>query len=276
MNFILWIVSPNGYPHSRCFEEVAQSLQESFSMLGHTAIILKRPPEFHYEELNVIILGANLLRSQVPNDWIVYNLEQITPESPWLTPQYIDLLRSHPVWDYSRNNIEALKSYNINAKLCEIGYSPCLTKIPAEDQDIDILHIGSMNDRRQHILDDLQSKLPENKVVLAFNCYGTARDRLIARSKIILNIHFYEAKNFEIVRCSYLMANRKAIVSEIGKDKQLEEPYYEGIAFDDYSSLSARCIALLDNDLARSQLETRGYEIFSSRSQHLFLKEVLA
>ena len=38
----------------------------------------------------------------------------------------------------------------------------------------------------------------------------------IARSKIVLNLHQYDAQVFEIVRVSYLLANRRAVVSERG------------------------------------------------------------
>ncbi len=51
-----------------------------------------------------IVLGANLLHAvPVPQGkrLILFNLEQITPGSPWLTDAYLALLRRYPVWDYS-------------------------------------------------------------------------------------------------------------------------------------------------------------------------------
>ena len=43
---------------------------------------------------------------------------------------------------------------------------------------------------------------------------GIARNELIARSKIILNIHFYLSGILETPRVSYAVANKKFIISE--------------------------------------------------------------
>jgi hypothetical protein len=74
----------------------------------------------------------------------------------------------------------------------------------------------------------------------------TSFDDLIFRSKIILNIHYYEAAIFEIFRCSYLMANRKCIVSEVGNDKDLENRFTGVIYFSDYSNIVHNCVNLLN------------------------------
>ena len=47
-----------------------------------------------------------------------------------------------------------------------------------------------------------------------FGVYGRERDKLIARSKIVLNMHHYSSQIFEIVRVFYLLTNRKAVVAE--------------------------------------------------------------
>lgn len=62
-----------------------------------------------------IILGANLLpyveNVQLPKHSIIFNLEQVEEGSSWFTPQYIDLLKSYQVWDYSDRNIDNLKRF---------------------------------------------------------------------------------------------------------------------------------------------------------------------
>lgn len=278
MQYTIWIVSP--YSHSACFSEAAQSLQSAFIELGHGCEIITTPP---ITRENVIILGAHLLH---PADMlylkspIVWQLEQMPDESdeeraraPW-TATYLQILRRAEVWDYSRVNIATLKRVGIEAKLLEVGYAKCLTRIEnTKENQIDCLFIGSMNDRRHKILQGLMDS--GVKVMHAFDCYGVKRDMLVARAKIILNVHFFAAKIFEIVRCSYMLANRKAIVSEIGYDKELEEPFYEGISFVGYSDLVGRCVDLLASYAAREKLEARGFEIMSKRKQVDFLKAVL-
>jgi hypothetical protein len=52
--------------------------------------------------------------------------------------------------------------------------------------------------------------------------YREERDRLIARAKVVLNMHYYDARVFEIVRVSYLLSNEKAVVAECGATTTIE------------------------------------------------------
>ncbi len=45
----------------------------------------------------------------------------------------------------------------------------------------------------------------------------------------MLNLHFYEDHIHEIVRTSFLMANRKAVVSEIANDTEIDDDIREGL-----------------------------------------------
>lgn len=278
MNYTLWIVTP--YSHSQCFAEVAQSLQAAFGELGHGCEITT---DFPLTKDNVIILGGHLLH---PDDMlhfknpVIWNLEQIPDEGDVirldapLTEIYRKNLGMAEVWDYSGVNIAALKRMGIEAKLLEVGYSKCLTRIEnVPDPDIDVLFIGSMNQRRAHVLQGLQAQ--DVKVVHAFDCYGVKRDALIARAKVVLNVHYYPAKLFEIVRCSYLMANRKCVVSEVGLDEDLEKPYYGAVAFNSYDSLVDQCLSILKNDEYRKEWEIAAFDRFKERSQTEYLRRVL-
>lgn len=285
MIYTVWIVSPTGYSHSRAFEDVALALQSAFIDLGHSCTLVRSSFACRGR---TIILGANLLRhlpvQDYPDDMVIWNLEQIFPGSPWLSDGYINLLKGvvngHSVfnsgkklqvWDYSPANIEELAKFSIEAKLLEVGYAPELRKITNSSKpDIDVLHFGSINDRRIAIINALTAT--GVKVHTAFGVYGKERDDLIARSKIVLNVHFYESKVFEIVRCSYLMANRKCVVSEDGRGGV---DYRDAIYFSPYGSIVDLCLALLANGQARGRQERRGFNIFSKRLQSEFLRPLL-
>ena len=271
-HYCIWIVSPPGYTHSRCFEEVALGLSEAFGALGYDAPVVTQP------ELvtgTPIILGCNLLGATAPPAGaILFNLEQISLDSVWLGAGYIDLLRRHRVWDYSTRNVSALAELGIAATLCEIGYSPGLTRIePAPVQDIDVLFIGSMNERRHAVLQGLADR--GVNVFTAFNLYGAERDALCARAKIVINIHYYEAKVLEIVRISYLLANRVVVVSESGQDLVLEASLAEGIAFAPYGELIPTCLGLLADADRRARLGRAGFDMFSTRDQAAMLRAAL-
>lgn len=278
MQYILWIVSP--YSHSECFREVAECLQSALIEFGHICEITTVPPTIRD---NVIIIGAHLLH---PSDIlylkspIVWQLEQMPDESDWersrtpWTATYIEILKRAEVWDYSLVNISTLAKLGIEAKLLEVGYTPTLTRVKdLEYPDIDVLFLGSMNKRRAEVLRGIQAS--GANVIHAFDCYGVKRDALVSRAKVVINVHFYNAKIWEIVRCSYMMANRKCVVSEIGLDKELEGPFYDGIAFTDYDRLVSRCVDLLDDDNARFELAKKGFDIFTKKSQVEYLRKVL-
>jgi hypothetical protein len=273
--FSIWIVTPPGYLHSRCFEEVALALREAFAALGMDVPVVTEPGA---AKGRVIVLGANLLPGisvSLPEDMILYNLEQIQKDSVWLSAQYIDLLRRYPVWDYSARNLAALAALGVtDAALCGIGYMPGLTRIPASaEKNIDVLFVGSTNERRMSVLNALAAR--GVKVVAAYNCYGAERDALIARSKLVLNLHFYEAQVFEIVRVSYLLANRVCVVSETGFDDTLEGPLKDAVAFAPYGELVAACLRLLADERERAAIAGAGFACFSALSQVPMLRRVL-
>ena len=276
-DYYIWQVKLPNYIHGHAFDEVAIALSEAFKELGYDAPITSNP--YLWTERTAIVIGCNLLADYQQffpskGKYIFYNMEQITPGSIWLTPNYIELLKQYPVWDYSQLNIKALKNLGIEAKLCGIGYSPALSRIPvAPSQDIDVLFIGSMNDRRRHILEELKKQ--KLNVVSLFGSSGEKRDNFIARAKIIINIHYYESKVFEIVRCSYLMANRKCIVSEEGNDKELEDKYKDAIVFCSYDTLVEECLFLLHNNELRKDLCEDAFSVFSRQSQASMLKKIL-
>lgn len=279
MKYSIFIVTPPHYTHSRCFEEVAHSLNEALIGLGQqssiTTIIDKTADK-------TIILGAHLLHPEdignIPGG-IIYQLEQLpsvsdtTRTSLAITENYWTILSQAEIWDYSERNIDILSTHGIKAKLLPIGYSPGLTNILPATEDIDVLHMGSMNPRRGKILYELQSR--GLKVMQLFNCYGKERDAFIAKAKVIINIHYYDAKIFEIVRCSYLMANRKFVLSEHGLDEKLETPYSAGIAFTPYVYLVRDCVKYLSRPEMMDMRKNIGFDIFSKRLQSDFLKEVL-
>ena len=223
------------------------------------------------------MFGSNLIGAgdePPPPGAVLYNLEQIYDGSPWLTPQLLSLFRRHTVWDYSQANVEALARRGIAARHVPVGYVPELTRIaPAAHKDIDVLFVGSIVPRRLAVLQALHER--GANVIPAFGVYGAERDHLIARAKVVLNVHMYDAKVFEIVRVSYLLANRCFVVSERGADLDGERPFEDGIAFAAYDDLAAACLRFLADQKARDTTARRGFEIFSQRRVPDVLRAVL-
>lgn len=273
MRLAVTIITPPDRHHSAAFAEVAESVHHGLARLGYDVV---RAVNADVRGRRLIVLGANLLPSHpvdLPPDSILYNLEQVAPDSPWMNPEAFELLRRHTVWDYSPANVRALAELGIEARHVPIGYAPVLSRIRPAQEDVDVLFYGSVNERRRLVLRALAAR--GLKVRVAHGVYGPARDALIARSRLVLNLHYYESRVFEIVRVSYLLANRRAVVSERGLDPELEAPFESGVAFADYDELADRCVELVADPGARRALAAAGFEVMRRRPVIACLQGVL-
>jgi hypothetical protein len=274
MKFAVLIISPEDYVHSEAFREVGETIHYALLEMGHDSSLTS---QINISDCQYIILGSNLLpfyNIKIPLNSIIYNLEQVSPDSPWFQPNILDILRQYSVWDYSQSNIEQLARMGITpVQYVPIGYVPQLSRIPKAEEDIDVLFYGSLNERRLSILQELKNH--GVKVHALFGAYGAERDRVIARSKIVLNIHFYEAKIFEIVRVSYLLANQRFVISERGINMREETPFLSGIVFTDYDSLVTTCLNFLSRSEDRKSIAEAGFNLMSQRSETNYLKTVI-
>lgn len=263
------------YPHSHAFDEVATALVEGLGAIGHDAIASDHTG---HPQRRCVLLAPQLLQywaQPVPADAILYNLEQVDRSSSWISPELLDRFRRHELWDYSERNLAALARDHAltHTKLLPIGHSPGLERIAESTvEDVDVLFYGSPNDRRIEVLEQLERC--GARVMPLFGVYGVERDAWIARSRIVLNMHFYAAQIFEQVRVAYLLANRRFVVSESG-DVEGEAPWRGGLVFAAYPELVGTCLAYLDRPQDREQIRRRGWELMRARPQHRFLRDVL-
>jgi len=271
-DYLISIIRPKDYIHSSCFVEVAETLQYALRSLGHKSAILENVVD---PQVTNIILGAHLLTLEdikaLPSGSIIYNLEQL--DSDHLSGAYYNLATRYQVWDYSLLNIEKWKERDcaFTPLLVEVGYVHELRRIPRhQTQDIDVLFYGSVNDHRAEILKKLREA--GVKVHSVFGVYGEERDALIARSKIILNLHYYKTNLFEIVRVSYLLTNSKAVVTEVSPDIGAIR---DGVAVFEYDAIVTGCLDLLRDDEKRLSLEARGFALFSRRNAAHILSQAL-
>ncbi|WP_086999468.1 hypothetical protein [Rhizobium sullae] len=273
----IWIVTPDSYNHSHAFDEVALGLQGAFEELGGSAPIVRDMNAFAGRA--PIIYGGNLLPAEIvghlPKDSVVINLEQVSEESIWINSRYTSILKSLPVLDYSPRNRENLATKGIDhAGVLEIGYSRCLSQIEhAPVKDIDVLFYGSLNERRHHILKTLEQG--GLKVAHLFNVYGAERDAAIARAKIVINIHHYASGVFEIVRISYLLANRVCVLTEGDIRDPDIQPFIGGVVIEPYDKMIGRCHGLIADAAERDSIAANGFAAMQSRSQAEMLMSVM-
>jgi len=229
-----------------------------------------------------IIFGAQMLppavQDKLPPDTIIYNLEQRSRASPELLRGEMRYYATRfQIWDYSTANIEAWNRIHTRypVKHVPIGYAPILTRIPkSAEQDIDVLIYGLTSDARLSVFNMLSQR--GLRTLFVSGLYGQARDELIARSKIVLNLNMYGySKIFEIVRVSYLLANMKAVVADRDEDTFVEPDIVNGVRFSRLNGIVDACEELLADNSARQRLEELGYALISQRDIREILKAAL-
>ncbi|MBU3067626.1 glycosyltransferase [Nocardia sp. NEAU-G5] len=253
---------------------MAETVHAALLRLGHVSILsddLRIPNRRH------IVFGSNTLSwwdLEVPDDAILYNLEQIVPGSKWAQDELLALFRRHTVWDYSRYNVAALAAAGVrNVQHVPIGSVPELERIPAAPvQDIDVLFVGEPNDRRRAPIERLREAGVNARAVS--NVYGASRDALYARAKIVLNIH-YDLRVFEIVRVSYLLANGIFVVSEdcVNDDETTE--FSDAVVFTGYDRIVETCLRYLADPTARAVRGAAGREIMRRRPAARYLHDAV-
>lgn len=259
-SYNVMVIRPMGLLHSAIFDEVANSLAWALSQLGHRVAIT----ENLCNDLDTnIIFGAHLVtqpnRALPPNS-IIYNLEQ--PSYPMENLRR--LAKGCRVWDYSTANCATWKSLDYDVHHVPLGYTPNLSCIPkAVTQDIDCLFYGALTGRRGA----MERKLADRGLKTAFvdGCYGGARDNLISRSKLCLNIHRNKTGLFEIVRVSYLFANGKCVVSEPSSDDQDHADLEGAYIKTPYEEMADRCVRLCRSRREIENIEHAAFDAIRKR-----------
>ena len=273
------LIKPKNYIHYLALQELAELIHFSVLELG-----LKSQITFNYCDNNPstknIVLGAHLLNDNliedIPENTIIFNTEQIESITENWKKKILNLARKNIIfWDYSQYNLDYLsKTINIKGKLFQIGYQKELNRINHNIvKNIDVLFYGSINTRREHIINKLKDRKINVKTL--FGVYGKERDDLIAKSKLILNMHMYDSKIFEIVRVFYLLSNSIPVISEVGSDTKFNNDFLDLICKSTYENIEKNIIYLLENDKKRIELGENGLNAIKKFPQIKFTEQIL-
>lgn len=272
------LIKPPRFVHVESAREAIEVLHFGFGDLGLSLPVSEnRLLSGHVP----IVFGADLLgsdeRARLPKESIMFNLEQFDEGYVGAAPGYLDMLSSYLVWDYRARNVRTLQSLRSIARVMHVplGYVTQLTReVSVAKEDVDILFYGVITPRRLRIIEVLQAK--GLNVVALNGVFGAARNHWIARAKVVLNVHQVEGGDTEVPRLLYLLANRKAVVSEIsdrGDDTGLEAGTY-AVPFD---GLVNGCLELLADPEARARMARTGFALVTASSLQAsrFLRQAL-
>jgi len=253
------LIAPEGYVHYLAFREVVSLLVYSFISLEIDCTFKVNAVD--PQRNNIIVRYHDLHNSELLKkcNYTILQLEQLPFNELYYKRSWGDILSgATEVWDYSVDNIEFLRKEGIIAKHLQIGFHERMKIIKSDKRkDIDVLFYGSINERRKVIIQELISV--GLKVEHLFGVYGKERDLYIARSKIVLNCHYYKANLLEVVRLSYLINNKVFLISE--KVENNPYPFLEN-SFFDYDKLVDACCNYVDKENERNQIVEKNFNVF--------------
>ncbi len=280
MHFHLAHIIPSKSLHGlNGYKEVIDTVQWGLQQLGHSAtygLNALSPTATN------IVFGAQVLSTQsieqLPPETIVYNFEQLRGASPGdIKPALVSAAKRLQIWDYSEANRSIWLALGAkNPCVVPVGYAPVLRRIQKPvSQDIDVLLYGLPANDRLFAFHNLSHA----GLTTVFLCglYGKARDDIIGRSKLVLNINAYrQSKIFEIVRVSYLLANQKAVIAETDADGVIDDDLRPAIRPVTSQQLVGECMRLLADEDARLKLEQAGFHAIEQRDIRKILQRVLS
>lgn len=278
MNVDFTIVLLTANSRYKANSDIIKPLMYALRQLGYSV---------DYKENSISKFGTNIvfgiqdfhaldIRS-LPENIIIYNVEQAVGGSKAMYPHYLKAMARFPVWDYSKRNALFLSSRLRNKRITHVpfGYVNEMTHIKTDvPKDIDVLFYGGMTDRRRRILEALARKGVE--VAVLENIFGSQRDDFISRSKLVLNIHFYRPAILEVIRLGYLLANRKVVVSECNADTEMHEGLEDACFFAPYDKLVDTIINVLRREDLMSEQADRGFASFTAMPYTKILETVLS
>jgi hypothetical protein len=160
----LVIIQPGNHLHSLALLDVARYFRFHLRRMGATVFISKN--RLYKDAIN-IIFGAHL---GVPKDWlenfrvIIANLGEINKLIGQSRIDYITLLRENAVIEHNPNNISNYRA-DVTTKewqkvpVFQFDHAPYLKSgryTPLETRPIDLLFIGSMNEYRKSLVQEIQ------------------------------------------------------------------------------------------------------------------------
>ena len=188
------ILGRDVHHHAACFDEIAVAVDQQL-VAQHDS--------------RTVVFNAHAFPTHVPQGVIIYNLENVDVQVSG------DAFAGHEIWDFSTRNAARWRGQRPAVTAVPVGHHVSMERfqpLPWSQRDVDVLFTGCLNPRRRQVLDALDCA--GLKTVVLSTAYGGVRDALLARSKIALNMLFYEEGTFAVLRSAHCAANSVAVIAE--------------------------------------------------------------
>ena len=242
----------------------------SLKKLSINSFKIYEPPLEGYGDLIYFVICPQMF-SYLPEKYISFQMEQ-TINSRWFNLNYYNILEnSLAIFDYSSKNIEFLKNefglQNRQLYYVPIDYLKNNTLSCKHQNEIyDVLFYGDPNsERRRKILSEVSQHF---NIQIISDTFGDELYEEISKSKIIINIHYYEGALLETTRIWECLSLSKLVISEKSIDINEHTDLYAVVDFIeiyDVDCLIKRIEYWLNNDNLRKQKIYKNNEILNKK-----------
>lgn len=194
---------------SRCLEDLQKCVTAALGEAGHT---VEMADWFRRDESVEIVLGAHEPTVELPaHPVVIYQTE--VPGGDWFTDTYrARLARALAIWQASPDFITAE-----TADRSSVVAPGLMRTTPANaPKDIGLLFYGSLSERRVALLTKLENSGLRPSV--HFGVFGEARNALIDRAQLVVDIKQTEGDPDDATRTFFLDSRGACVLSENDKD----------------------------------------------------------
>jgi Glycosyl transferase family 2/Glycosyl transferases group 1 len=266
------------------FRELAEALRAELERLGVAATIAEGDFPKPRKGLVYVLLPpheyAELRRGDLPAELLGRTIfvcaEQ--PGSPWFGSNLGLTRLGGAVFDVNPASVRRLRELGIEAEHLRLGYTPLWDRFdPGADRSVDVLFLGRASRRREQLLASwapalwrrrsrlvLSDNLSPNPATSESFVAGEEKRRLLADSKLLLNVHGDEEPYFEWLRVLEAIHCGAVVVSEWSTD------YAPLVAGEHFlsgrpESLAAIAEGLLADEPRRRAMRAAAYELIRER-----------
>ncbi|HEY0518172.1 MAG TPA: glycosyltransferase, partial [Ilumatobacteraceae bacterium] len=263
---------------NRFMTEIADWIAEAATLTGRDATVISDRLPTNDGSVNLVVAPHEFFalypatRAQLRDAAaasICISTEQ--PGTSWFDVARDFCRRGVLALDISDQGVDALRADGVRTERLRLGGVPSMhTDLDGSDRPIDVLFMGAIDDRRGAALADLAPHLwrvhADIRIVAGDRpidvatpntVFGADKHRLLASSKLILNLHRGRAGDatpyFEWARAVEAMANGCVVVTEPSTGY---EPLIPGshVVEAELAAMPAAIDALLGDDAARSRI----------------------
>jgi len=218
---------------------IAFQLKGLLQRIGFESIIVNNIRKINPSTIYFVIY----YEGQIPSNSIYFQIEQ----KNYPTFHFDHIRNAKLVMDFSFCNYAKYEHLNVFHKTFYLPMPFYFDKNIDFESEYDIFFYGTKNARREKIMNALSTKY---KVKVGFGISGNERDSLIQKSKIVINLHYYEDSCLETCRFNEVLQFNKLILSEKPdvKDVWNQKLYDDFVVFFDKDNIE-QLYQLLDQYL---------------------------